>query len=173
MRYDEIRPLIASSSPDDWHMLGRGPLYAESLEQVSGGSASHPWVELGYHDAMWVYKPDVDLRIASGLTIDDRLNFGWHFPDPAVTRDLVDVFWQGSLVDRWTVLSVDGGRHLLPEVDRLWVKTGETMQDYQHISWTATQQDLELTRLVAVLSGHRADDVDTAVEQAGIVIVPS
>jgi hypothetical protein len=170
MRYDEIRSLIASTTSDDWNELEQGPLYLDQMNQVMSGGAS--WIEVGSHYSVFVYGPDVDLRIAWGISLDDRLDFGWHFPDRAVTRRLVDVFWRGSLVDRWTVLSVDGGRALLPDVDRFWVRTGDTAADFEHITWTVPALDGALARLLNVLAGHQPDDLETALQIAGIIELP-
>lgn len=89
---------------------------------VSGGSR---WLDVESHTYLAVYKDEVDLRLAWGMTADKELTFdGWDFPDRSIERQHVDGFWRGSLITRWPVLSVDGYRCFLPSPYQSVVETG-------------------------------------------------
>ena len=170
VRYDEITQMVTGSSPDDWEVLGEGPNYLDKFAQVT--SEGQHYLELDWHTYLAVYKPDVSLRLAWGMTVDDRLTFeDWHFPDRSGYRVLVDAFWQGALVARWTVLLVDGGRSYLPDADRGYVKTGESITDYETVGWTAKASEIALARLLDRIA-RSMSEFDRYLEQAGIVEVP-
>ena len=136
-------------------------------------SADRDWLEVDFHNYLAVFKPDVDLRLAWGLIVDSNLNFDdWVFPDPAIDRLLVDGFWRGALVARWTILAVDGHRSYLPDVDRADIKTGESLRDHQTFGWTAPASDVALARLLQELLQRPAGEFDRYMEQVGIVEVP-
>jgi hypothetical protein len=168
MQHDEIKRMITGSSPGDWVLLGEGPLFIDGLTEVSAGDRH--WLEVDRHNYLAVYKPDVDLRLAWGLTLDTGLSYdGWVFPDPAIDRLLVDGFWQGSLVARWTLVSVDGHRCYLPDPERAYVKTGDSPRDYETVGWTATKTDIALARLLNELVQRPAGEFERYMSQSGIV----
>jgi len=170
VRYDELTQMVTGSSPQDWQVLGP-PSYLDRLGEVESGEGQH-WLEVESHYYVAVYKPDVSLRLAWGLKLDDGLVFeGLTWPDRSITRYLVDVFWQGALAARWTVLSVDGGNCYLPDPDWAYVKTGESLEGYQGVGWTAKASDISIARLVDRLE-RSVSEFDRYLERAGIVEVP-
>ncbi len=125
MRYDEVRKLITGSSPADWEVIEvEGNVYLDRFEGVSTGGGRSLKAES--HIYMAIYKADIDLRLAWGMTEATGLSFeGWNFPHRSIERQLVDGFWRGAFVTRWPVLEVDDGRCYLPyPTARPWTPTG-------------------------------------------------
>jgi hypothetical protein len=171
VRYDELTQMVKGSSPDDWEVLGSGPNYLDKFAEVTSGDQH--WVELAWHDYLAVFKADVSLRLAWGMTVADELTFeDWHFPDKSGYRLLVDAFWQGALVARWTILGVDGGRAYLPDVRQEYVKTGESITDYENVAYSAKASEIALARLLDRIVRGQSSEFDRCFEQAGIVEVP-
>lgn len=172
MRYDQITQMITGSSPKDWEVIGGGPLYLDRIGEVISGEGQH-WLAVDTHDYLAVYKADVSLRLAWGLTLNRGLSFeGWTWPDPQTYRLAVDTFWQGSLVARWAVLLVDGARCYLPDPDRAYAKTDESLKGYQGFGWTAKASEIALARLLDGISHGTASEFDSYLGRAGIIEVP-
>src|SRR5215469_7597637 len=157
MRYDEITQMITASEPGDWEVIdaGTGPLYLERHGEVIEDGQHR--VEVDSHYYLAVYRPDVSLRIAWGFRVGDRWESAeenWVWPDRSMERFAVDAFWQGALVGRRTLLSVDGGHCYLPDAERAFVRAGDTPQGYMTVGWTATASEIATARLVDELSGH-------------------
>lgn len=153
MRYDEIRKLITGSSPDDWALVEvTGNVYLDRVEAgVSGGNR---WLDVDSHTYLAVYKDQVDLRLAWGMTADKELTFdGWDFADRSIDRQFVDGFWCGALVTRWPVLSVDGYRCYLPSPQLSVVETGAAFQDHEVVGSTVKASEVALARLLQGLWG--------------------
>ncbi len=116
MRLDEIRRLIVDHPDRDpyWHRVPSGPYFAEVPDRQD---------TIRQHDALFVFRGDVDLTIQSGLqwghqsrTVT-RAGQIWDdvdFTDQTAAVSYADVFWRRSLVDRVCVVTVDGGRATLP-----------------------------------------------------------
>jgi hypothetical protein len=167
--------MITGSEPDNWHVLdvGSGPLYLNRFGEVS--DAEHHWLEVDPHYYLAVYKPDVGLRIAWGITIGEKWEAGaadepWIWPDRSMYRFAVDAFWQGALVARWTLIGVDGGHCYLPDAGRVWVQADDSYQSILTVGWTAKSSEIALARLVDNLTGHR--EFDRFFKQARIAEVP-
>jgi hypothetical protein len=170
-----LRALVAQSVPDDWSVVYRGPLYLYQLGQVSSAKEGAR-VDVDWHNHLAVYKPDVRLRLAFGLEQDCDLTFdGIVFPDPQITRDLVDLFWNGALVHRWTVLAVDGGRGVVPDVEYEVVSADGQASlapgNSAIVGYRATPEEFAVARLVHVLSGC-GGDFDEHTRRAHIAEVP-
>lgn len=120
MRHDELRALIADSSPGNWRQVYEGPLYRQSLQLVSGADGVH--IDgISEHATHLVYDLDIDLTITTGMPSPRRegremwLYEGQRsFADSTVRVYLSDIFWRGQLVDRVLLGDVDGGRCYLP-----------------------------------------------------------
>lgn len=166
--------MITASSPDDWELLAvDGLTFLDRLGDVF--SEGQHRLEATSHTYLAVFKADVDLRLAWGLEVDEKLEYdGFAFPDPRITRELVDGFWRGALVARWSVLSVDGHRCYLPDSDRAYVKTGESARDIETIGWTARESDVGLARLLQKLArpSESGREFESYLERAKIVEVP-
>ena len=156
---------------DDWAVLDEGPLYLYELGEVLSGDRH--WVEVNTHHSMAVLRADVNLRLAWGLQRDDDQHFeGWSWPNPKISRSLADVFWQGSLVARWTYLVVDGGACYLPDPEREYLQTGDSPNDYEGGPRTAKASEVALARLLNRFAQRPYEEFDRYFEQSGIVEVP-
>jgi hypothetical protein len=170
VKLEEIKWMVSESTPEDWSVLPDGPTYHDWISQVA--SSGQRWVEVDSHHSVVVYKDDVDLRLAWGLTHSLNLSFdGWSWPDKSISRLFVDVFWRGALVDRRHVLLVDGGRCYLPNPARAHVRTGESIEDSETIGWTATKSDVALARLLQRLARPGDTEFEGYLEQSGVIEV--
>ena len=172
MQYDELTQTITTSTPADWARIDAdGGLFLDMLGEVS--SSEQRWLEVSTHQSMAVYRNDIDLRLAWGLTTGHDLTFEhWVFPDRGVDRLAVDAFWRGALVNRWTVLEVDGGRCYLPDPSRVTVKTGDGPTDVETVGWEAPASEIALARLVNNLSRTGGREFDSYLKQAEIRTIP-
>lgn len=163
MRYDEIRKLIISSSANDWAVIVEGSVYPGHPEEVISG-------ETEGHTYLAVYKADVNLRLAWGMTVgavgtDTHLAFETRdFADLSIERQLVDGFWRGALVTRWSVLSADSHRCYLPFPELLITQVDE--------SFTVKRSEVALARLLNRLAGRDETDFGIMLEHARVAIVP-
>lgn len=121
MRLDELQTTIANSHPDEWQRINSiGPTYRDRFSSWSSPANNTSGIEHDAHREVAVYRPDIDLTIAYGMSEglhDHNLKFAWseNFADSKVHEiSIVDIFWRGSLVDRLNYVYVDGGRAILP-----------------------------------------------------------
>jgi hypothetical protein len=172
MRHADLCALITGSTTDQWTVLRNGPLFLDSFDHVSGQGGT--WLEVEGPTSLAVWRDDVDLRLAWGMTMDTKLNFGdrWVWPDLQIDRVLVDALWRGALVARWTVLLVDGSRCYLPEPDRAYVRTGEGLMDQQEFASTMLDSEIRLARLLHSLGGGSVDEFEQYLAQSQAVEVP-
>ena len=172
MRYDEVRKLITGSSPDDWAVIeGEGNIYLHQLEEVSSGGQR--WLEAESHAHLALYKDDIDLRLAWGMTHTTGLAFeGWDFPDRSINRLLVDGFWRGSFVTRWPVLTVDGDRCYLPYPLPAVAAAGAAAGQHFVTGSRVKASEVALARLLQQLAGREDREFDVYLRRTGAVIVP-
>jgi hypothetical protein len=172
VKHDEITRMVTGSSADDWTVLGHGPTFLDRFGAVISGTDYR--LEADPHYYLAVYKADVSLRLAWGIQVDDKLEIdGWIWPDRSITRHLVDAFWQGALVARWTVLLVDGARCYLPDPDRAYVRTDDSIQGFETVGTTAKQSEVGVARLLhTIVHPGGGAEFDRYLEQAGAVAVP-
>lgn len=142
MQLYEIWGKISESWGDGWNYIPAGPLFNYNL-----GTVNEVATVLGWHDARAVLQEDVDVAIEWGMSsdpFDHRREFKpeWApFPDPAVALCYADLFYRGSLVDRVSIASVDGGRAYLPTPHR---------RDDQ---WVVMDRPYQLARLINDIAG--------------------
>jgi hypothetical protein len=113
---DETRSLIINSDRErDWHDLAAGPFFTDAPDVDED--------TFHQHDNLLVYRDDVALTIQWGMRPNyqhlqlKRVSELWQeasFLDESIHIYRADVFWNGTLIDRENVVSVDGGRALLP-----------------------------------------------------------
>ena len=89
MTLNEIRRLVEGSSLRDWHK---------------------------YEEATAVLVEDIDVSLDWCVTINPSFTESWHktLPDPHASSVCVALRHNGSPVDTWTFVIVDGGRYLVP-----------------------------------------------------------
>ena len=172
MRYDEIKKMIIGSSPDDWAVVETGGgVFTDGLAGAGSGAEGRPEAES--HVYLAVYRPAVELRLAWGLTTSTGLEFeGWDFAHQSIVRRLTDGFWQGALVARWSVLSVDEYRCFLPMPEPLVAATGLTPRDHEIAGWAVKASEVALARLLQGLTFGDDSGFDGYLEQTGSVVVP-
>jgi hypothetical protein len=172
MRYEEVRRLITGSSPDDWAVIDvAGNIYLDRFEGVSSGGQQ--WLEAAGHVYLALYQPDVDLRLAWGMTHTTGLAFeGWNFPNRSIERFLVDGFWRDSFVTRWPVLSVDGDRCYLPYPLPAVAAGGAAAGHHFVVGSRVKASEVALARLLQQLAGREDLEFDTYLRQTGAVVVP-
>ena len=152
MTLDELRTLVSGSASHDWsRILKSGPTYRDRFGGWSNPYDGTSGLDHDAHPELAVYRPDIDLTIAYGMTEsqhDRDLTFQWsqRFPDSEIRQiSLVDFFWRGSLVDRLNYVYVDGARGILP------LGGG-------HQGLAITQYELAVARLLSDISGYREFD---------------
>lgn len=165
---DEIRSLIINSDLErDWHDIDSGPFFTDAPDVDED--------TFHQHDSLLVFRDDVSLTIQWGM----RPNYQheqlrtvselWHeasFPDESIRIYRADVFWNGSLIDRENVVSVDGGRALMPLGTRT-VPPGYEPRTSGPVNWvySCTQWQAGLAYLLDSGREH-----DRYFEQTGMTI---
>ena len=98
-----------------------------------------------------MYRPDVSLGLAWGLTSQDEFSEPWTevFADAKASSQFVDVLWSGMLIDRFVQVVVDGGRSSLPLPDRELV-------DGTAVGYWLKKRPYRVGRLVAGIKGGTA-----------------
>lgn len=164
--------MITGSSPDDWAVVSAGGgAYLDRFEEIGSGGQSH--LELESHVYLAVYRPDVDLRLAWGMRQDTELTFpDWDFPDRSISRLLVDAFWRGALVARWSVLLVDGARCYMPDPSLAVAEVGPAQADIEVIGSTVSESRVALARLLQRIQGRDDAELESYLRRSNVVIVP-
>lgn len=172
MRYEEVRKLITGSSSADWEVIEvEGNVYLDRFEGVTAGD----WRSLKAesHVYLAIYRADIDLRLAWGMTEATGLTFeGWNFPHRSIARQLVDGFWRGAFVTRWPVLEVDEGRCYLPYPRPAVAAEGRPPQGHFVVGSTVHASEVALARLLQQLAGREDREFDQYLRQTGAVEVP-
>jgi hypothetical protein len=171
MRYDEVRKLITGSAPDDWEVIEvEGNVYLDRFEGVTTGGGRSLKAES--HIYMAIYKADIDLRLAWGMTEATGLSFeGWNFPHRSIERQLVDGFWRGAFVTRWPVLEVDDGRCYLP-YPRPAVAAGSQPPGHFVTGYQVRSSEVALARLLQSLTDREDREFEVYLRQTKAVEVP-
>ncbi len=186
--HDEVLRTIESSDLDEWHVImcwGEGPSYLDQMQVAditeAGSGQKRQEIDVASHTLRAAFKPDLSLNIAAGLRPegDERLSFDWaNFPDPKIRASLVDVFWNGALVYRDQVLTVDGGRAVLPWPHPIGTSALDSVSStdwkmrHVQIGNMVTPFELALARLVHGFErGPR--EFDRYFSQSGIFVEPA
>jgi hypothetical protein len=151
MTLDDILDAVEQSEPEQWQRV-HIPI-------------PYDWDDNGApnaHRILAVYKPDVDISIALGATIEENLSEDWHhkFPDKHARSLAVVVRYRGSPVYDETFASVDGGRYVMPLPKRI-----------ENGSYVLEQAELPFARLIYRLAGSQGDSLDECLRRAEITIV--
>ena len=118
MTFDELISIVTDSSPEDWHRVHRsgGPLFLYEVAPITAGDDR--LVDMSYerHECLAVYRPDVAISLAWGLSHNRDFKEDWavKFPDPHASSDYLDIRLNSQIVFRDILVAVDGGRCCLP-----------------------------------------------------------
>jgi len=176
VQLSQIRKLVTDSTADEWEVTRHGPFFLPKLSTswspgVDGETVTH--IDADEHSYLLVFRPDVNLRLAWGLEEDSDLVFEWgKFPDPKISRLLVDTFWAGALVDREAVYAVDGNRCYLPETERALVQKGADTMDIETFAFTAAPDVVKRARLINRLTGATDASFDSYMKLANFIVLP-
>lgn len=177
MNLRDLREILTTTDAWQWSRIdSTGPLYRNGYV-VSGGlgpDAEHD-INIYWHDSAAVYRDDIDLTIQWGMNLspvrEDR--DAWHlpwaekFPSRSVHPHWVDVFWRGTLVDRYAMVSIDGGHGLVP-FPHTKAKSDPLDHDTKY-DYVISERELGIARLIDSLQGgiYR---VDEHVARCGLVV---
>lgn len=150
MELHELRQAIIDSEASHWHSVTVGPYFTDAPD------IDEDTVE--QHDELLVLKSNIDITIQHGLrargqdhvTKTTQLWEEAFFADPSARVYFVDVFYRGSLVDRDSVVSVDGGRALIPlgAQRTLNLNLDAPRPQQLEFAYTATAWQMALARIV-------------------------
>ena len=165
MTFDEARERILDGTTALWNVVHcghghSGPSFRDRLTFDETDDEAPHVLHADSHHSVAVYKPDLFLSLAWGLTQEPDWQEPWvkTFSDPHAKSAFVDVFYCGALVWRDVYVVVDDGRGYLPiPSDR---------DDIQ----TVTFDEDRLMRLLNALDGpSRYDDLMSI---AGFRVMP-
>ena len=149
MELRELRQTIMESEFFHWNVVETGPYFTDAPD------IDEHTVE--QHDELLVLTSDVDITIQHGLrargmnqiTEASQLWENAHFPDPSASVHFVDVFYRGNLVDRESVVWVDGARAAIPLGSRKALNYDSTgpRPDKVEFAYTATAWQAALATL--------------------------
>jgi hypothetical protein len=170
MRLDEIRQLIVDHDDRDafWHAPQTGPYFTDAPDVDED--------TFRQHSELFVYTGDVDLTIQAGLEWGHlahqvkRADAIWDdvaFPDESARVSYADIFWRGVLVDRISVITVDGGRATLPVGTRARRDRDVPFKPGMKVVWDYSATAFEAA-VARVVDGGR--DFDSYFRQTGMVI---
>lgn len=121
MKLKELLTLILDSNADDWSNIGcwgygSGPSYKNDFTFYEVFNGQDNVLNVNSHSNVCVFKDNIDITMAYGLTANDDFRADWanKFPDPKAKSKIIDIFYRNSLVFRETYLIVDGGRCEIP-----------------------------------------------------------
>ena len=165
MTFDEARAYVVKGTREDWQVQkcgGSGPSYRDRLTSVDQDGKAVVCADS--HHAVAVYKPDLGLSIAWGLTRSKHFDEPWakNFPDKKPSSAFFDLFYCGALVWRTIYVVVDGGRGYLPL---------PSASDREGIP-TVSPDDDQLIRLLSDLEGL-SEEYDRCFRRAGLRVMKS
>ena len=128
MTFEQMVEILTRSDRDDWSVIvawghGSGPSYRTHLDRTDLEDSHH---------TVAVYKPDLSVTLAWGMTINDNFLEPWAngFPDPRARGNIADVFYNSALVLREHYVVVDGGRAYLPMPDTETLEVARRPADF-------------------------------------------
>lgn len=135
---------IINSEVEDWTVnscwgAGAGPSYFNQFLVWNTRDDAFHNLEINSHSMVGSYKKNLSISIAWGLEHNDNFVEKWanSFPDSRASSSFVDFFYNGVLVLREIIVSVDGGRCYIPlpkrefdnktnEITRLYISKGKS-----------------------------------------------
>jgi hypothetical protein len=134
------------------------------------GAGNSLGIDVDGHHSLAVHVEHPEITLAWGLQLEDRLTFDFPFADKAVSSLAADVLLAGSLVHRESVLSVDGGRSLLPH-PRAFVVPSDAQMAAQMVGDTVTDWEYRFVELLDALTG-RMSEYEHYFDQSGFIRGP-
>ena len=111
----QMLAIVAASDAKDWQILFR-PTYRHRITEILNDDGERDRLEVDEHLVSFCYWPDVAVTMAYGLV--DQSNFELPAGSPFAAENArsvyLDIFHEGGLVHRETILKVDRQRCLLP-----------------------------------------------------------
>lgn len=121
MKLEDLLKTILNSEPEQWNRIscwgfGSGSSYKDKFEFYDVFNGQENVLHVNSHSDICVYKEDIDIAMAYGMTSNEDFNAKWanQFDDPSAHSNIIDIFYRGALVFREYYLVVDGGRCELP-----------------------------------------------------------
>ena len=121
MKLNELLKTILKSTPNQWNKIscwgyGSGPSFKDHFTFYEVLKGQENVLNVASHSNLCVFKEDIDITMAYGLSSNDDFKAEWtnNFPNPKAYSNVIDIFYRNSLVYRETYLVVDGGRCELP-----------------------------------------------------------
>ncbi len=102
MNYDEYIDIVVNSSVEDWNVIGcggmDGPSYKSKFEFYEVWNGIQVVLTEESHSAYAVYKKDIAISLAFGITIAEEFEENWvkesfHDFDPHASLRIVDLFF--------------------------------------------------------------------------------
>jgi|GEM_PF-726956 len=115
MQLREILATVAASKAGDWEILFR-PTMRHRFTEVMNDEGKREKLLVDEHLVAFSYRPDIAVTMAYGL-VDQaafELPAGHPFAQENARTLLLDIFHDGQLIHRETLVSVDRQRCLLP-----------------------------------------------------------
>ena len=103
----KLQQMIDESEPGDW---------PKQVGPIGTVETDDP-----YHQQVWVYEHDVNLRIERGQTVNKDFREEWNETFPSHENDQSEAYWVfygATPVERQTIVAVDGYRAYIPLPDR-------------------------------------------------------
>ena len=122
------------------------------------------------HSSYAAFAKDLSISLAWGLGLKNKeLNESWTqvFPDKSARMYFLDFFYNKALIYRETVVSVDGGRCILPLPKQVFDKADET----KVIEYRINSIINNILRLVNSL--QTTYDYDSYISRSGIIVEDS
>ena len=157
MQIRQLLAQIASSKVTDWEPLFR-PTLRHRLTEILDEKGKREQFVIDEHLVSFVYRPDIAITMAYGLVEQAALDLP---PDHPFGREnarslLLDIFYEGRLAHRETVVSIDRHRCLLP------------MPASWELPISVSTAQFSLVRLLHALAGPPTD-YDTYFQECGMV----
>ena len=190
MILDELRRKIVESVEGDWIVMSLedGPIDLDSFTKIRSPAVSEAQRRLERDSlrSRATYKPNVKVGLVWGLAdrSDPVILESAKFVDPRGWTTLLGVLWNGTLVDRYLGVVVDGGRAVLPfpknwralpeSTDEAYPR--DTVTQDQTVNPTrsvghVTRNQVGIWRTVNMIDGN-GSEFDTYLGKSGFMIVP-
>ncbi|MTI67520.1 MAG: hypothetical protein FH753_13120 [Firmicutes bacterium] len=150
MNLSEFSKEIMNSNIDDWTInscwgAGAGPSYLNQFTVWNTGDDKFHNIEIDSHSMIASYKRNLAISIAWGLNHNDDFCEDWanDFPDSRAMSSYIDFFYNGVLVYRDIIVSVDGGRCYIPLPKREFDK-----KNHKVTRLSVTRQQYEFIKMI-------------------------